>query len=398
MACTGVDEVKDRLARHYRRVWAAELSGSAAGTGAWPFRVFLGRPSRADLERGFADIDGELSEVERWALGHGLHCERERRLVGSVAHSLPTHVCAASLDELAQATGMQGHLVQAKRRQGRLVRDFPKVGADTLRSALKACDPKGMEETDFDLLCRAALWFSFHDARGMTPREVPLEGFHAKWLDAHGRRALICQLARLDDLCLRERPHLVRFHYLDPEHLAAGGRAHDTLLEGDRNGPAYEPRVVIICENRDSALWFCELEGGICVLGDGMAGVSRLVDVAWVARCRHLFYWGDIDASGFEILAKYRDRGLEVESMLMDKKTYTRYWRFGTDVDARGRRLKGKDALALGGLTTEENELYLALCSPDHRGPRRIEQERIPLDVARAELRCRILRREGRSG
>ena len=57
----------------------------------------------------------------------------------------------------------------------------------------------------------------------------------------------------------------------------------------------------------------------------------------------------------------------------MDKETYTRYWRFGTDVDARGRRLKGKDASALGGLTNEENELYLALCSPDHRGPRRIE-------------------------
>lgn len=398
MVRKGVDEVRDRLARHYRRVWATELSRGAAGTDVWPFRVFLGRPSRAELEREFADIEGELSEVERWALGHGLSCEHERRLVGSAAHSLPTHVCATSLDELAQATGMQGHLAQVKRRLGRLVRDFPKVGADTLSSLLKACDPEVMGETDFDLLCRAALWFSSHDARGMTPREVPLEGFHAKWLDAHGRRALICQLARLDDLCLRERPHLVRFHYLDPEHLAAGGRAHDTLLEGDRNGPAYEPRVVIICENRDSALWFCELEGGICVLGDGMAGVSRFVDVAWVARCRHLFYWGDIDASGFEILAKYRDRGLEVESMLMDKKTYTRYWRFGTDVDARGRRLKGKDALALGGLTTEENELYLALCSPDHRGPRRIEQERIPLDVARAELRCRILRREGRSG
>ena len=87
-----------------------------------------------------------------------------------------------------------------------------------------------------------------------------------------------------------------------------------------------------------------------------------------------------------------------VESVLMDKETYTRYWRFGTNVDARGKRLKGKDALALGGLTTEENELYLALCSPDHVGPRRIEQERISLDVAHAELSRLILHREGRSG
>ena len=117
---------------------------------------------------------------------------------------------------------------------------------------------------DFDLLCRAALWFSSYDARGMTPREVPLEDFHAKWLDAYGRRTLICQPAKLDELCLRERPRLVRFHHLDPEHLSAGGRAYDVLLEGDRNGPAYEPRVVIICENRDSALWFCELESNIC--------------------------------------------------------------------------------------------------------------------------------------
>ena len=50
------------------------------------------------------------------------------------------------------------------------MRDFLKVGADTLRSVLKACDPKGMEETDFDLLCRAALWFSSYDARGAHGR------------------------------------------------------------------------------------------------------------------------------------------------------------------------------------------------------------------------------------
>jgi hypothetical protein len=216
-----------------------------------------------------------------------------------------------------------------------------------------------------------------------------LEGFHAKWLDVAGHRQMVCVLAGLESLELKERPRLVRFRYLDPAYLSTGARTHDAWLEGDTCVLPYRPRVVVICENRDTALWFPAVEGGIAVQGDGMAGTATLMGVDWIAGAERVLYWGDIDVHGFQILAAYRERGLDVRSILMDAATYQAFERFGTMVDKHGRLLQPKpDAQPLPGLTADENALYLRLCSPDHMGPRRIEQERIPLDLALEQGTC----------
>lgn len=56
------------------------------------------------------------------------------------------------------------------------------------------------------------------------------------------------------------------------------------------------------------------------------------------------------------------------------------------------RRIAPKpDARALLGLTEDENDLYLRLCSVDFTGPRRIEQERIPLERAQAVVVGRLV-------
>lgn len=194
---------------------------------------------------------------------------------------------------------------------------------------------------------------------------------------------MVCILAGIGGLKFKERPHVVRFRYLDSDYLASGGRVHDCWVEGDVCEPAYVPKVVVICENRDSALWFRPIAGGIAVQGDGMAGASVVGAIPWVAKAELVLYWGDIDRQGFQILAKYRECGLDVQSLLMDRATYNKFRRFGTYVDKNGKDIGSKpDACALPGLSEDENTLYLQLCSPGFEGPRRIEQERIPLEVA----------------
>ena len=378
------DEIRTRLVKRYDAVWAEELV--SPGSAGWPYAVNVGTPTRAELESSFAAIDRESRALATWAEQCGLDCRFAKRKAGRASYSLLTHVDVPDIDRMAHAVRKAAHLQRYRERCGVLRELFPAVSDGDVAKALRMLDRDDAADVDFELACEAAGWFSEHDATGHTPREVPLEGFHAKWLDALNRRKIVCLLAGLPALALKERPRLIRFHYLDPAYLATGARAHDSLLEGDASLPAYEPAVVIICENRDSALWFPPLEGGIAVLGDGKAGISTLVGVTWVMQAEHLFYWGDMDIQGFEILAKYREAGFDVESVLMDRATYAAYERFGTSVDAGGRELHGKDATASPFLTDAENELYLDLCSLDWRGPRRIEQERIPLDVARHAL------------
>lgn len=375
-------ELLRRLSSRYKAVWADELIDE--GSTGWPYALSVGKPTRAELERGYAQLDAEAQDLRRWAERRGLVCVTEQRLVGRVSYAYLSHVQACDIEQLAHAVGTSDHLRTYRDRLKVLRATFPACDDACLRRVLVDLNRYGADDVEFDLVCRAALWFAAHDVANMTPREVPLEGFHAKWLDGGGHRSMVCALAGLDRLVLRERPRLVRYRYLDPAYLATGARAHDSWLEGDAGEPAYRPDVVVICENRDSALWFLPVEGGIAVMGDGMAGTATIANIPWVRATRQVFYWGDMDVQGFEILAKYRERGLSATSILMNADAYDAYAAYGTSVDKKGRALPPRpDASALATLTPEENALYLCLCAQDCDGPRRIEQERIPLEVAR---------------
>jgi hypothetical protein len=93
-------------------------------------------------------------------------------------------------------------------------------------------------------------------------------------------------------------------------------------------------------------------------------------------------YWGDMDADGLEILDGFRAAGVPARSILMDVEAYMVWERFGTDLDPKGRPLTSRDPRRVSYLTEGERVLYERLVAPAWTGPRRVEQERIPLHVA----------------
>jgi Wadjet protein JetD, C-terminal len=70
------------------------------------------------------------------------------------------------------------------------------------------------------------------------------------------------------------------------------------------------------------------------------------------------------------------------QSILMDVEAYEHWERFGTDLDPKGRPLTSRDPRPVPRLTAGERALYGRLIAPAWTGPRRVEQERIPLHVA----------------
>ena len=380
----GAVEAKAALSRLYERVWAEEAAGCSDRT--WPQRVALGTCPKRELEERFSEVCAVCDELRAVASDLGLSLDCSTRMVGATRQSIPTHLVAADMETLAAAVGKRGAYARVCGRARRLERDFPQLDAADRAGLLRKMERVLCDEVDFDLACRAGAWFARNDASGLTARQVPLAGFHAKWLDAPGRRAVVACLAGLDVLPLAERPFQVRFTYLDPSHLATHGRRFDSWVAGDACMLPYAPEVVIICENRDSALWFPEVERGVAVMGDGFAAIANVAALDWVRDASLVVYWGDMDAAGLEILSGCRQRGLDCESMLMDLPAFGRYEVFGTDVDKAGRKIAPKEPLDLPGLRAKERELYLRLVDPAWRGVRRIEQERIPLDDARAAL------------
>lgn len=381
------DDIAASIRRRFERTWADVASDAACD--AWPYAFSLGKPSQTELARNAAKVVEEIEALRDSCARYGCTLETEPRRMGAV-QDIPVRVAVPSADVAARVlgAGARERLARARRRAGELKASFPQLSAEDRSSVVKRVD--SWDDVDFELLLRAGAWFAENDARGLTPRQVPLDGFHAKWLDASGRQALVCLLAGKDDLGLATRPRELYLSYLDPAHLHAGGRRYDVCVEGDAWVPAYEPRVVLIVENKDSYLLFPRVEGGICVFGAGKAGPSVCRGHDWIVRAPRLFYWGDMDADGLEMLSSYRAAGIAIESILMDIDSFNRYERFGTRMAAGKRSLEDHVRVDVPWLEAGEMRLYDLLCDRSWTGALRVEQERIPLEAALAELQRKL--------
>ncbi len=214
--------------------------------------------------------------------------------------------------------------------------EFPEtVTAKTLRLA------QPLTQVDFELALVAAHWFAKHQPdewEHLTPRQVPIEGLHGKWLNGHQR--LVQSLAGLDNLTLRDSPTRIYFTYLDPEYRRSGRRVHDSYTIGDHHEPHYRPCVVVINENKDTAFLFPELRDAISVEGNGNASVGLLPHIDWIKRASGVVYGGDMDARGYEIVDGLRRFKLPVRTILMELADYGTYEKFGTNLEPNGKPIK----------------------------------------------------------
>ncbi|WP_110180807.1 Wadjet anti-phage system protein JetD domain-containing protein [Nocardioides solisilvae] len=371
------------IRRRLDNTWADHLAGQPA----WPHRFPLGTDSKSVLEAEWQDTYQPLRRTwADWARKHPattLHTEPKR--VYSTTQDLPVGLTITTIDAAARLAGEDWptRLERATHRLTTLRQRHPDLVNPS--KVLRAVDR--YTETDFGLLLTVADWFSRNDATGLTPRQVPIPGVHAKWLKSH--RSLLLTLTGRDTLgLLPEHPPRIHFTYLDPDHRAAGGRVHDSATVDDAFGPAYPPQVVVISENKDTAIHFPPIPGGIAVEGDGFGGKTAAA-FPWLTSAPHLYYWGDIDAHGYEILNGWRADGVPVTSILMDPDTYETYEPFGTNTDKNNQPLRPGVPKALPCLTPDERAVYERVLDAAHTGHRRIEQERIPLAVAHAAVKAR---------
>ena len=134
-----------------------------------------------------------------------------------------------------------------------------------------------------------------------------------------------------------------------------------------------EPTVFVV-ENKVNLLTLPRVGGGIAIGGLGKA-VSLLRDVAWL-KDAHIYYWGDLDVEGFEILSQFREMFEQTKSLLMDMETLNRHSDLAIPWPNRPRFTPTR-------LTAPEQAAYGHLLR--HRI--RLEQERIPQNDVVAELR-----------
>ncbi len=123
---------------------------------------------------------------------------------------------------------------------------------------------------------------------------------------------------------------------------------------------------ILITENKMNFLTLPAMPFAIAVWSGGGFNVSYLRNVAWLKE-KHIFYWGDVDEHGFQILHQLRSYYSNTKSIMMDYKTFEHFSEFSV----AGTR-NNSEQLSL--LNEEERKLFEQLKLIDKN---RLEQEKI---------------------
>ncbi len=360
-----------------QKTWHLDATGSGSN---WAHTIALGSLTATQLAADFLATREHVQALRDWAGANDIAVTDARRRVKGTIQPIPTHVTVADIDTAARLAGKEwiDRLKRGRTRGGVLAARYP--GCDKIAKAVRLVD--SWSDVDFELLQTVSDWFTTHTAVGLTPRQVPIPGVHAKWLNT-GRPVVELLVGKPLELAQRHPPR-IHFTYLDPDHLASGARRFDSATVGDTIDIAYKPSIVIISENKDTAINFPAIAGAIAVEGDGFAA-SNAAQFEWIANAPLVVYWGDLDAEGFEILDGYRRNRVPAVSILMGIETLRTHAPWGTTLDKAGRAIKTRAPKPLPTLTYDERAAYAAVCAGGSLPPR-LEQERVPLKDAHAAV------------
>lgn len=141
--------------------------------------------------------------------------------------------------------------------------------------------------------------------------------------------------------------------------------------------------TIFIVENLLVYLTFPTIPKGLCIFGSGFAAVQLQCNIH--LRQKKLYYFGDIDEHGFEILSEFRAIFPDVTSFCMDSTTYQTFAQFAVPGKS------SKQDIADMHLTAEELALFRYL--REHTECNRLEQERLPQHFIKERLASLIMRR-----
>jgi hypothetical protein len=240
-------------------------------------------------------------------------------------------------------------------------------------------------------LLKICQWFIDHPKPACFLREIPVQP-HTKFIEENKGiiESLLTELVpeRLfkdgntfeSRLGLKEHERFIQIRILD-SMLAAqvSGLQHIGITASDLSRLDISCQQVIIMENKasysniDNFLTLPQMKGTIAIFGSGFHSGS-LKKVQWLNN-KILYYWGDLDAQGMQILSQLRKSFPDITALMMDRHTLDQFkslWTSGTATTVS----------KLDGLHPEEIKLFQFLKENNVR----LEQEWIPQEYVIREM------------
>ncbi len=227
-------------------------------------------------------------------------------------------------------------------------------------------------------LLRVCQYFLEHPRPNLYARELPIS-VHTKFIEQY--QAVLRHLLETvlpsevidwnttdfePRFGLRSEEPLIRVRFLDADlQSQLGFRVSDVSVPlSEFFGLDWHKLSCLMVENKKTFLTLPNLKNTIAIWGRGGA-VGSLGAVTWLNNCQ-LWYWGDMDVHGFQILSNLRRHFPKTQSILMDQATFEKFYHFIVDSQPLAQA-------ELGYLTPPEQQFFLELQKHNWR----LEQERL---------------------
>ena len=240
-------------------------------------------------------------------------------------------------------------------------------------------------ENDWESLLKVCKYFKAIPQPHLYIRELPIQ-VHTKFIENNKGiirellEIIIAEHINIDEKQFESRFNLkydetlVRFRILDEaiSQQLFGGIDDISLPISEFQHLSLPIQTVYVVENKINMLTFPIKRNSIVIWGHGF-GVDIMKNVEWLKKKR-IYYWGDLDTHGFQILSEIRTHFEQVESFMMDRHTFELFFEEdkGTETNVE------KDLF----LTSEESEMFKYLKENNLR----LEQEKIPHEYARTKI------------
>lgn len=384
---TRLSDLRDKLEKHWHS--GALLRACCNPNELFPLNVPLKKPKRRELAEQFGAVRDWHQQWQKDAERHALLLEWDEINHRQLGRNRLLR--AVRFDTPEQALKLLG-----KQREGQAYRALSeKVIAELPELAewvTKHPHSLLQHRDDWPRLKAVVHWLRAHPRPGIYLRQLEIPGVDTKFIES--RRQLLSQWL---DLTLpadaidqnytgargferrygfATKPALIRFRILDPDCAIAG--LTDLQIPAGDFAELY-PKVerVFIVENDVTALAFPPRTGALVIFGQGY-GIDRLLALAeWLKRLP-VFYWGDIDTHGLQILSRVRGVLPHTQSLLMDRATLLAH-----------KELWGQEPSPihhpLPHLKPDEQALYDDLINDRYGPDLRLEQERIAFSSLKSQ-------------
>jgi len=234
-------------------------------------------------------------------------------------------------------------------------------------------------ENDWESLLKVCKYFKAIPQPHLYIRELPIH-VHTKFIENNsGIIRELLDIIIADYVNIEERKFearfnlkydepLVRFRLLDEaiSHQLFGGIDDISIPISEFQHLSLPIQTVYVVENKINMLTFPVKRNSIVIWGHGF-GVDIMKNVDWL-KTKKIYYWGDLDTQGFQILSEFRFHFKQVQSFLMDRYTFDKYYE-----GDKGTVTNVEKELCL---TAEEKDMFEYLKANNLR----LEQEKVPFD------------------